>query len=150
MGKSLRTSTDVSLVAAQLVGWSLLLFISDMEAVITTPYLLVIVGAGLSLMIASAIQLGRSYSSLTRPRTSGVFVQRGIYRYVRHPIYAGLMIVSLAFLLSRPTLAVSAAYLLIVLVTNVRAGVEERLLEEAYPGYPEYRRSTKRYIPFVI
>ncbi len=150
MGRRLETSTDVSLVAAQLVGWSLLLFISDMEAVITTPYLMVIVGAGLSLMIVSAIQLGRSYSSFTRPRASGVFVRRGIYRYVRHPIYTGLMIVSLAFLLSRPTLPVGTTYLLIVLVTNVRAGIEEGQLKEAYAEYPEYRRSTKRYIPFVI
>lgn len=121
-----------------------------MEAVLTSAYLLMIVGAGLSLMIVSAIQLGRSYSSLTQPRASGVFVRRGIYRYVRHPIYTGFMIVSLAFLLSRPTLPVGAAYLLIVLVTNVRAAMEERLLEEKYPEYPEYRRSTKRYIPFVI
>ena len=144
------TSTDVSMVAAQLAGWSLLVFLGDMGAVITAPHLMAIVGVGLSLAIVSALQLGpRSYSSSTRPRASSVLVRRGIYRYLRHPVYTGLLVVSLAFFLSRPTLVVGSAYLLLALVTNVRASIEEKMLEERYPEYAEYRRCTKRYVPFV-
>jgi protein-S-isoprenylcysteine O-methyltransferase Ste14 len=144
------TSTDISVVAAQLTGWSLLLLLGDTEAVITTPHLIAIVGVGLSLLIVSALQLGRSYSSSTRPRASSVLVRRGVYRYLRHPIYTGLLIVSLAFFLSRPTLVVGTAYLLLALVTNVRAGIEERMLEERYPEYAEYRGRTERYLPFLV
>ena len=138
------------MVAAQLTGWSLLVLVGDMKAVITTPPLIATVGVGMLLVIVSALQMGpRSYSSSTRPRASNVLVRRGVYRYVRHPIYTGLLIVSLAFFLSRPTLVVGAAYLLLALVTNVRAGIEEKMLEERYPEYAEYRRRTKRYVPFV-
>ena len=141
--------TDFCVVAAQLTGWALLLFVSDMEKVLTAPPLIAIVGVGLALMIVSALRLGPSYSSSTRPRDSNVFVQRGPYRYVRHPIYTGLLIVGLAFLLSRPTLVVGTTYLLLALVTNVRAGLEEKMLEERHPEYAEYRSRTKRYVPFV-
>jgi protein-S-isoprenylcysteine O-methyltransferase Ste14 len=128
----------------------MLLLLGDMEAVLTTIPLMAIVGAGLALVITSALQLGsRSYFSLTRPRTSNVLVRRGIYRYLRHPIYTGVLIVSLDFFLSRPTLVVGIAYLLMALVTNVRAGIEEMMLEQRYPEYTEYRRRTKRYVPCV-
>ena len=113
--------------------------------------LVVIAGIGLFLVIASAAHLGtRSYSTSTRPRADNVFVHRGIYGYLRHPIYTGILILSLSIFLSRPTLVSGAAYLLLVLITNVRAGIEEQMLEERYPEYLEYRRCTKRYIPFIV
>ncbi len=144
------TSTDVSIVAAQLSSWALLLFVSDFAAALGKPYFWVILGLGLAWMVSSQIQLGRSYSSFSRPRRSAVFVDKGIYRFVRHPIYTGLMTVGLAFLLSSPTLVVATTYVLLVLVTNARAGIEEQMLSEHYADYTEYRTRTKRYIPFVI
>ena len=145
------TGTDISIIAVQLAAWALLLLLGDMEAVITLPLLIAIVGVGILLLIVSILQLGtRSYSPSTRPRPSNVFVRRGIYRYLRHPIYTGVLILSLAFFLSRPTLVVGIAYLFLAFVTNVRAGIEEKMLEERYPEYAEYRRGTKRYVPFVF
>ena len=67
----IKTSTDVSLVIAQLVSWSGLLLLSDFAAVITVPYLIAIVVIGMALLIVSYIQLGQqTYSSLTRPKES--------------------------------------------------------------------------------
>jgi protein-S-isoprenylcysteine O-methyltransferase Ste14 len=110
---------------------------------------MVIEGVGIALMIISALQLGpRSYSSSTQPRASNVLVRSEIYRYLRHPIYTGLLTVSLAIFLSRPTLVVGTGYLLLTLVMNVRAGIEEKMLEHRYPEYSEYRSRTKRYFPF--
>jgi protein-S-isoprenylcysteine O-methyltransferase Ste14 len=45
---------------------------------------------------------------------------------------------------------VGIAYLLLALVTNVRAGLEEKMLEDRYSEYSDYRRRTKRYIRFVV
>jgi protein-S-isoprenylcysteine O-methyltransferase Ste14 len=143
-------STDVSVVAAQLTGWSLILLLCDMEVVITTIPLMAIVGAGLALVIISTLQLGnQSYSSLTRPRDTNVFVRRFFNDSATTEIYTGMLIVGLAFLLSRPTLNIGVAYLLLALVTNVRAGIEEMMLAQRYPEYVEYRKQTKRYVPFV-
>ena len=116
----------------------------------STPSLMAIEGIGLSLVILSAVQLGpRSYPSSTRPRASNVLVWGRFCRCLRHLIYTGVLIVSLAIFLSRLTLVVGTAYLLLALVTNVRAGIEEQMREERYPEYAEYRRRTKRYVPFV-
>ena len=143
-------STDVSIVAAQLTCWALLLFVSDLAAVLGKWYFWVIVVLSLAWMVSSQIQLGRSYSSFTRPRPPAVFVSRGVYRFVRHPIYTGLLSAGLAFVVSSPTGIVATTYLALVLVTNARAGIEEQMLSDRYPEYTEYRTHTKRYIPFVI
>ena len=146
----IKKRTDVSIVIAQLASFSELLLLSQFRAVITVPHLIVILGAGLTLLIGSGLNLGhRSYSPLTTPKKSNVFVRQGIYRYIRHPIYLGLLITGLPFLLSSLTLQSGLAFGLLILVTNIRVDVEEGLLEEIYPGYKDYREQTKRYIPFV-
>ena len=76
----IKTSTDISIVTAQLVSWSILLLLSDYDAVITLPYLMTIIVIGMALMIFSAFQLGtQSYSSLIKPKESNVLIQKGIY-----------------------------------------------------------------------
>jgi protein-S-isoprenylcysteine O-methyltransferase Ste14 len=89
----IKTSTDVSIVAMQLVAWSVLLLLSYFEAVLTTPYLIAVLITGMALLTSGYFQLGtQSYSSLTRPRETNVFVGRGIYRNIRHPIYFGIFL----------------------------------------------------------
>ena len=102
----IKTNTDVSIIIAQLAAWSALLLLRDFPAVITEPYLIAIVVIGMALLITSNFQLGRSYSSLTRPRDTNVFVERGFCRDIRHPIYLGLFIVGSAFTLTNLTLQV--------------------------------------------
>ena len=92
----------------------------------------------------------RSYSSLSQPRDSGVFRERGMYRFVRHPIYLGLMTLGLPFFLSKPTVPVGLAYALLILVTNIRAHLEEEMLEDRYPEYGAYKERTKRFIPLIF
>lgn len=109
-----------------------------MEAVYTNAPLIVNAGVGIALVIISALHLGsQSYSSLTQPSASNVLFRRGIYRYQCNPSTQDLLIVSLAIFLSRPTLVVGIAYLFLALVTNVRAGIEENLLEYRYQEFAE-------------
>jgi protein-S-isoprenylcysteine O-methyltransferase Ste14 len=141
--------TDVSLVTAQLASFSTVLLLWEGNP-FDNPYFWAIVGPALAWTLMSTFTLGNSYSSSTRPRPSAAFCQRGTYRYVRHPIYTGLMAVALAFAVASPSLVVAVAYLSVIAITNVRAGIEEQMLMERYPEYVEYRNRTKRYLPYVI
>ena len=146
----IKTRTDVAIVAGQLGSWTLILLLSNFEYVLTTTYLKVILGVGISLTIVGALTLGaKTYSSSTKPRVTNVMTQRALYRYIRHPIYLGLLIAGMAFLLSKPTIQAGLAYFLLMLFTNIRADLEEGMLEEKYPEYTNYKKSTKRYIPFI-
>lgn len=137
----IKRSPDVGVVTGQLASWALILLLSDFAKVMTTPSLWVIVGA---------FTLGsKSYSSLTRPLETNVLTNGVFYKYIRHPIYLGLLTTSLAFLLSSLTIQAGLAYLLLFLFTNIRADLEEGFLEERHPEYLTYKSHTKRYLSFI-
>lgn len=77
-------------------------------------------------------------------------ISTGPYQYVRHPMYAG----GLLLFLGTPLLLGSWYGLLLVLVMipggAVRAVLEERVLREELPGYDAYMAEVKyRLIPYV-
>ena len=77
-------------------------------------------------------------------------ISTGPYQYVRHPLYAG----GLLLFLGTSLLLGSWYGLLLVLVMipggAVRAVLEERVLREELPGYDAYMAQVKyRLIPYV-
>lgn len=112
-------------------------------------YFWAIVGIGLTFVFTGSITLGTWYVS-GRSRASKGFYDCGIYGYVRHPIYTGIIIIALAYLVAGPTLLGGIAFLVVVATTSARAEVEERILIERSPEYAEYRQRTKRFVPLII
>lgn len=90
--------------------------------------------AGLCLVIAGKVTLGRSFGIV--PANRGV-VAAGPYLLVRHPIYAGYLVTHLAFLAAHPRLWNVAIVLLADTALVVRALFEERVLgrDELYRAY---------------
>lgn len=79
-----------------------------------------------------------------------ILVQAGAYRYIRHPMYASLLLLGAGVLLKGPSL-VNAALLVGLLAFVTMAGrVEEgENLERFGQYYAEYMSSTKMFIPFI-
>ncbi len=77
-------------------------------------------------------------------------VTGGPYRFVRHPMYAGVLIMSLAMpLLLGSWWALIAGGLCIVLFI-IRTSLEDRTLQAELPGYMDYVKQVRfRLIPFV-
>ncbi len=94
----------------------------------TSPMLAV----GLAVVIAGKVTLGRSFGIM--PANRGI-VCAGLYRIVRHPIYAGYLVTHLAFLAANP-LAVNALLLVTADTALVVRAVreEETLLADARYG----------------
>lgn len=91
----------------------------------------------------------RSFYAAANP-THGGLVTTGPYRYVRHPIYAAvLLFVWVGVLTHISTLALSLA-VLVSAATAVRISAEERLIVRRYPEYAAYAARTKRLIPLVL
>jgi protein-S-isoprenylcysteine O-methyltransferase Ste14 len=101
---------------------------------------------GLVVMVVGLASLGRSFGIM--PRARGL-VQTGLYRWVRHPVYLGelLVLTGLLLLVAHP-LTVSV-YAVFVALQVYRLIVEERTLALVYPEYAEYRARTARLLPGV-
>lgn len=106
---------------------------------------------GLWLFYRSHADLGTNWSITLQVRENHRLVTQGVYRHVRHPMYAALFLYSVGQLLALPNWIAGPSYLAtfgIVFVLRVRA--EERLmLEEFGADYTAYMAGTKRLIPGV-
>ena len=91
--------------------------------------------AGLSVVIAGKITLGRSFALL--PANRGI-VSSGVYGFVRHPIYLGYLITHLAFLVANPTVWNVVALLAADTALLARAVCEEQTLA-LDPKYRDYQ-----------
>ena len=95
--------------------------------------------AGLSVVIAGKITLGRSFALL--PANRGI-VSTGVYRVVRHPIYMGYLVGHVAYLLANPSLWNITALVLADAALLVRAVREEKTLA-LDPAYREYQQKVR-------
>ena len=106
---------------------------------------------GLWLFYRSHADLGTNWSITLQVREDHRLVTQGVYRHVRHPMYAALFLYSVGQLLALPNWIAGPSYLVtfgILFVLRVRA--EERLmLEEFGADYTAYMARTKRLIPGV-
>ena len=89
---------------------------------------------GLMVIITGKLTLGRSFGLM--PANRGI-VCRGIYRIVRHPIYAGYLVTHAAFLVAHPTVWNLGLLLTSDLALMIRATYEERTLARD-PEYGAY------------
>jgi protein-S-isoprenylcysteine O-methyltransferase Ste14 len=100
--------------------------------------------AGTAWSVWSLRFLGRSLSVLAQARD---VVDRGPYRWVRHPLYTGEIVSSLGLVLVVGTAAAGAALLALCALQVYRALREEQLLRHALPGYRGYQRRTAALLP---
>lgn len=81
-------------------------------------------------------------------RARGHLVITGIYRFIRHPQYLGLILFIMGFNIQWPTLfsIVMAPILMVVYIRLAR--IEEKELEEAFgDAYKVYWERTRRFVP---
>lgn len=105
------------------------------------------VTAGAVVLVLAAVSLGRSLTALPTPAARGTLRTGGLYRFVRHPIYTGLL--ALVFggaVTARSAVRLALAAALLALL-NGKATWEEAMLRQRYPEYDEYARRTPRFLP---
>lgn len=96
---------------------------------------------GLALVVWAGVTMGHSLSPFPKPPRDAELVDRGPYRFLRHPIYVGgtLLSAGLSLAFSVYGLALTAVLAIFWLA---KARLEERHLLARFPAYAEYRRRT--------
>jgi protein-S-isoprenylcysteine O-methyltransferase Ste14 len=106
-------------------------------------------GVGIAFAIWARMHLGRNWSGTPSIKEEHELVTSGPYRFVRHPIYTGMILA-----LFGSALVTGALWFIVFLFLTAnflyRIPVEERYMMQLFPNqYPEYRKRTKALIPFI-
>lgn len=81
------------------------------------------------------------------PSTSDVLVRHGLYGYVRHPIYAGGLLIVIGAMLLKPTVTFALGCALGLFWLVIQARLEEIDLLQRTPDYKEYIKDVPRFVP---
>ncbi len=105
---------------------------------------------GLLMGVLSFQALGRNFRVFAAPRRSGTLVKTGVYVWVRHPMYTGVVMGVLGYAIVWDAMRSLILVLGCAIFYVIKGVKEERLLREKYPDYDEYSRHTWRFIPYVV
>ena len=106
---------------------------------------------GLAIAFWARVTLGRNWSGVVTLKEGHELVERGPYRFVRHPIYTGILTMFFATAMALGHLAGFAATILMFASFWIKLRDEEQLMLQQFPDeYAAYRRRAKRIIPFVL
>jgi len=109
----------------------------------------VVLVAGLAMIVAGIASLGSAATPYPKPTPATVVRDSGIYRWVRHPIYGGGILLLVGWGLFARPLGLAGA-LLMGLFFELKSAREERWLIEHDPAYEAYRSRVRwKFMPGV-
>jgi protein-S-isoprenylcysteine O-methyltransferase Ste14 len=83
------------------------------------------------------------------PVANAPLIREGIYKYVRHPLYFGLIIGGFGVSIWRINLLALGLSIVLAFYLNAKANLEELWLLQKFSEYESYRSKTKKLIPFL-
>ena len=141
------------------IGMISVFYLAPLEFIflkITLPRMIWMQATGLALIILGSVlfvwarrTLGKFYSGHVSVIEGQLLVQSGPYRFIRHPAYAGYLLMSLGIALGYSSLAGLAAILFLLLPSVIyRIRVEDKMLAEYFGGeFKAYAARAARLIP---
>lgn len=113
------------------------------------PWLLVAASVAVGLAAIASNRPG-NFNIHPSPKAGGSLVVHGIYRHVRHPMYAALLIFAGACVAARPDAIDAGLFCVLLCVLFVKSRLEEQWLRDTFPDYTAYMKTTGRFLPGVF
>ncbi|GAK76477.1 hypothetical protein JCM19296_2074 [Nonlabens ulvanivorans] len=145
---------DYLLVVLQ--GVLFVMYIIDLEilhikllSIITIIGLLIAI-AGILIFLLAILQLSKNLSPFPTPRSDSSLIKNGLYRYVRHPIYTGILMTFYGYAFYSDSIYKILIASLLLILFYVKSRYEESKLKEKFPSYSTYALITGRFLPKLL
>ena len=99
--------------------------------------------------IRGFMEIGRQLTPLPLPRPGASLVRTGVFRLVRHPVYAAVILGFAGWAVLAGNWLHGLGAVAIFLFFDAKARWEEARLVEIFPEYDAYRRTTRRFFPGI-
>lgn len=121
------------------------------RTVVSDSIAVAVCALGFLLAIWSRKALGAEWSRDVEIKQGHKLVERGPYRFMRHPIYTGHLLMGLGTAIASGLMVALAGLAPFVAGFWIKLNQEERLLLRAFPDqYPAYMARVKALIPYMF
>ena len=104
--------------------------------------ILIIIIASIFILIAIK-DLGRNLSPFPKPKANSNLVTTGIYRFMRHPMYYSLIIISFGVFLTKLSIYHLCLTITLALLIKFKIILEEQYLKNKFKNYFLYKNVVK-------
>ncbi|UYN82872.1 MAG: isoprenylcysteine carboxylmethyltransferase family protein [Microcella sp.] len=115
----------------------------------TVVFGLVFVALGIGIALAAGAGLGRTLTPSPVPKADGELVTTGVYGFVRHPIYSGLLLLGIGLVIIGASVLHLLAWVALLSVLMAKSRFEEWMLAARYPDYAAYAARVGRLVPGI-
>ena len=122
-------------------------FIPEKQIIQVTPFFYVV---GFLIIIISFIillvaikDLGRNLSPFPRPIKNSILVNKGIYRFMRHPMYYSLIFISFGIFMINLSIYHLCLTISLALIIKFKIILEEQYLKNKFKNYLFYKNEVK-------
>lgn len=102
---------------------------------------------GVAVLMPALYAHGRKLTPLPEPKRELGLLRTGVYAFIRHPIYTGLIALAFGLAIWLQSGGALGGAILLTLFFNLKAREEERRLRRCYPEYADYQQRTGRFLP---
>ena len=107
--------------------------------------ILLVIGIAVGIMALYSMKF--SMSVLPKPKKGQGLIENGIYKFVRHPAYLGVLIFTASFICSWHTFVL---WIFLFGILFLKMKIEEKMLQDKFAEYKDYKKRTKMLVPFII
>ena len=118
-------------------------------ALVLVGAVLVVLGVFVASFASAVLHSGHAFTAVPHPRREASLVTGGPYRWIRHPIYSGIVLAAIGTSAVRASVVALAASLVLLAFFDLKRRREEAWLRELLPGYDAYAAGTRALIPGV-
>ena len=104
-------------------------------------FLIIIIA--LIILLVAIKDLGRNLSPFPRPINNGNLVTSGIYRFMRHPMYYSLILISFGVFIIKLSIYYLFLSISLVLIIKFKIALEEQYLINKFKNYSLYKNEVK-------
>ena len=94
-------------------------------------------------MLMAIKDLGRNLTPFPRPKAKGKLITSGIYRFMRHPMYYSIILISLGFFITKLSLYHLCLTISLALIIKFKIILEEKHLNRKFQNYLLYTETVK-------
>jgi len=122
-------------------------FIPQKQIIQVTPFsyfvgFLIIIISFIILLVAIK-DLGRNLSPFPRPIKNSNLVNKGIYRFTRHPMYYSLIFISFGVFITKLSIYYLFLSISLALIIQLKIALEEQYLNNKFKNYLIYKNEVK-------